>query len=247
MISILALTMYRSELTQRVIEHNLANCGASYELLIADQGTSTVEPEFKSWLSQLNAKYLRLNQNNEGISRSLNQLILRASGDIMIFMPNDITLPERWGVYLEKYSEKIPNSGVMGFLGQGLALPEMTANGFTVYSNHKSASLENSQILGATAWTRAVVDKIGYFCEDYHPYGFEDADFVFRAKLAGFFNYLLPFKSEHLGVDENNDSQYHDIKTFMSLSNVGLHRWRAKNYDRIGLYVPPPIEMPANT
>ncbi len=84
--------------------------------------------------------------------------------------------------------------------------------------------------------TRRLINTIGGFCEAYHPYGLEDSDYCFRAALSGFKNYYIPgLKSEHIGELGGQ------AKEQSFFSNLGLHRWRAHNFYKIGLYEPLPM------
>jgi len=242
--------MGRNELTLSTWRENLKRAGAPYDLYITDQNEAVKNPEFKKELESLGPKYTRFNVGNEGISRSLNQMMIRSANPFYFFMPPDILLPENWLAHLIDAIQSVPSSGIVGFLGQGLQLPKKEVNGLTIYSNcmdgppKDGQALENSQVLGAVGWSYQVVNKIGFFCEDYHPYGWEDADYCFRSQLAGFNNFLVDEQSIDLGNDYHQATMYSEIKKFMSLSNIGLHRWRAANYHIIGLYEKAPIPKP---
>jgi Glycosyl transferase family 2 len=242
--AILALTMGREELTLRLFKENMKKAGYPFELLLTDQGVACGDPKYAVQLLELKPSYHRFNQCNEGVARSLNQMILRSKADLFFFMPNDFELPQDWLKTMVETVEVVEKSGIIGFLGQDLILPKMYVNGKTVYSGHDQPGLEESLVLGAIGFTRTLINTIGYFCEEYHPFGWEDADFCFRAKIAGFFNYLVDAESNHMGVGEHNSETYHLIKRFMATSNIGLHRWRAMNYAKVGVYCPPPIMKP---
>lgn len=240
----MGLCMGRNELTLSTWTENLKRAGAEYDLFITDQGEAVKDQLWKDTLLSFKPKYLRDNLGNEGIARSLNQMMIRSANPYYFFMPPDILLPENWLAKFIDHAQNIPNPGIIGFLGQGLQLPKHEVNGRIIYSNTHSMDLENSQVLGAVGWSYEVVNKIGFFCQDYHPYGWEDADYCFRSHMAGFNNFLIDDHSKDLGNDYHSKTMYSEIKKFMSLSNIGLHRWRAQNYHIIGLYEKPPIPMP---
>jgi predicted glycosyltransferase involved in capsule biosynthesis len=61
--------------------------------------------------------------------------------------------------------------------------------------------------------TRELIDAIGGYNEAYDPYGMQDRDFAERATIAGFTNYYLPdLKSEHIGHDVGNGTEYRAMK-----------------------------------
>lgn len=240
-VSILILTLYRQELALPTITKNLERAGTEdFEILICDQGTE--DEEFINSLKQIRGvSYFRENKNNEGIARALNQLILRRKGEHVFFMPDDILLPENWLVELLKYAEAIPESGIIGFEGQNLILPEHEINGLKIHMKQcKGNPEEGVQVFGATFITKKLLEIIGAFCEGYHPYGLEDSDYCFRCHLAGLLCYYIPgLKSEHLGT--GNNSGMKDIKEFCYWSNLGFHRIRCINYYRSGLFEPWPM------
>ena len=79
--SICMITWGRPRVAKETIAQIMGSAGLDkdqYELLICDQGT--VDADFIDYLKDLDTGYLRLNKFNEGLPRSLNQLILRAKG-----------------------------------------------------------------------------------------------------------------------------------------------------------------------
>lgn len=244
-VSVLGLTWNREELTKQVYDYNLSRTGTDdFELMVCDQGSQ--DSSFIEYLKNLNTTYLRLNKCNEGISRSLNQLIIRAKNDHHVFfMPNDILLPDNWLKNIAEYANEVPYAGIVGFEGQDLILPELTIIGksgkeITIRCETKPEVYQESQVLGAVLLTRDLLNCIGGWDEYFHPYGFEDQDINFRSKIAGFLNFYIPGqRSKHLGVDIDSDN-YKEAKTFSFWSNIGNLRWKSAHYHQIGVYFPFP-------
>lgn len=241
-ISVLFLTFNRPDKALITLDLNLASAGIprdEIELLICDQGTK--DEHFIELLKQTNPDYIRLNVYNEGIARALNQLIIRATTNYFFFMPDDILLPKNWASELLRHVEAIPGSGIVGFEGQDLVLPEVECGGLTIRcnANPQDYLTDSVQVFGATLMTRNMIDVIGGYCEEYHPYGLEDSDLCFRCVLAGFLCYYIPnLKFNHIGVEQDLKRE----KESSFFSNVGLHRWRMFNYYRIGTRCPLPIK-----
>jgi len=203
--SIISLCYGRYDLTKQVYNANLSNCGMPYELLICDQGLGASDDErianmrprneFIEYLKSLSPSHLRLNEYNEGVARSLNQLMIRCSTDYIFFMPPDILLPDNWLRTLVDCASDIAFSGVVGFEEQDLILPEYKTVGSSgknyTLACRRDGALDACQVYGATLVTRKLIDTIGYYCESYHPYGLEDTDYCFRAQLAGFLCYYI--------------------------------------------------------
>lgn len=249
--SIMLLNFNRPEMTQSTLNHNLNNTGTKdYELLFCDQGANGEPrtPDFEkllNYIESIKPAYLRLNNYNEGIARSLNQLIIRAKGEYIYILGNDILMPDKWLSTAIEYAEDIPKSGIIGYEGQDLILPEKIIDCLSGQKRtiryEQNDFLDGSQVYGPILITRQLLDEIGGFCEAFHPYGPEDADICFRAKLAGFMVYYIPgMKIDHIGLQYGNSGTYKSIKEFSFFSNVGLHRWRIFNYSKIGYYEPFP-------
>lgn len=241
--SILCLTWNRCQLSKEVILKNLSRAGlfdSSYELLICDQGTK--DPDFIQFLKSLSPAYLRLNKTNEGVARSLNQLIIRAKGKYFFFMPNDIELPDGWLATLIKYADVIPNSGIIGFQGQDLVLPSEfidCTDGIRreIRCQPDPRILEGCQVFGATLFTRKLIETIGGFDQAYHPFGLEDSDFCFRSRLAGFLCYYIPgVVAVHKGDRSVQDPEYLSNKTYSFMSNLGYHRQKTFLYYKHGIF-----------
>lgn len=234
-LSLLFLTYNRPVLAKEILVKNLETIGldpSEYELLICDQGTE--DYTFTTWLNSLKPAHLRLNKYNEGISRSLNQLILRAKAPNMMYMADDVMMPEGWGKEILRYVEYLPQTGIAGFEMGELKLPLFrwpdSALDVCMNTNRDDIYNDKVQVYGNIVFTKQLIDVIGGFCEEYHPYGLEDADFCFRAILSNFLVYYIPgLKAVHLGMNS-------DAKIRSHYSNVGHHRWRVANYSRIGTF-----------
>lgn len=249
-VTIMGLTYMRKDVTEKVYTNNLKNAGYDYELMVCDNGHRNDDAyEHDSpvkFIESLKPNYFRKNTYNEGIARALNQMIIRSKADLVFFMPSDIILPNNWLKIMVEYATDIPQSGIIGFEGQDLKLPLQnfeTKQGTNKMVNCQTKIvLDGCQIFGATMITRNLINTIGYFCEDYLLFGFEDSDYCFRSQIAGFRNYYIPgLKSEHIANDSDSGSLYRQEKDFALWGNAGMHRWRMHNYGRIGLYVPPPM------
>lgn len=246
-ISILCLTLNRSELAKEVISKNLERCKAPYELLICDQGST--DSGFLDFLKSLKPAYFRQNLHNEGVARALNQLIIRSNGDFLLTMADDILLPDNWGQVAIDYASNIENTGILGFEGQDLKHPEFIITGkdgigrpVCMAPKEMRLGLEGTQVFGNILLPRSTISIIGCFHEGYHPYGLEDSDFCFRAILSNLLVYYIPgLRSQHLGVGETVGETHKANKQFAYYSNLGYHRFRAANYHRLGLYEPLPI------
>lgn len=243
-ISIMFLTYKRQEMAKRVLEQNLNNTGFDdYELLICDQGT--MDESWYEYLMTLKTSYIRLNELNEGVARGLNQLMIRAKGEHVVFMPNDILLPQDWLKSIVEHIEEIPNTGIVGFEGQDYALPDFEITGVSgkkmIIGRDAQMRWDYMCVYGVVCITRTYIDNVGYFDEMYHPYGFEDADLCYRCFYSGLFCYYIKgMRAEHIGIDHTGIEDYRHAKDNFLYSNAAYHKWKSKNYLLTGIYCPPP-------
>lgn len=238
MISCLMLTLDRFKLTRDTFETNIKNAGnQNMEVLIADNGSSDRQI-VQYFAGHPLVKYHRRNSQNEGVARAFNQLFLRARGDHICLLGNDIELPPGWLSELVKYSDGVPNSGIIGMdWGHG-GLPPLTQK-FGIHGHWLDRELD--KVFGVWMIRREVIEKLGFFCERFHPYGLEDSDFNNRVNVAGFNSCYVPathFKSRHVGIKEHDEGQYRTMK------NESLRNNLAVLHDRLAIYKQPGYKEP---
>ncbi len=222
------LTIDRYELTKKVYDINRnramsANC--ELELLVCDNGSQDrrVVEEFRY------AAYHRVNSKNEGINKSFNQLYLRAKGDIICILGNDIEMPEHWLKEAMFYVERVDKCGIIGFdWGHG-GVPEPTLRDGV---SARWLDPVFNRVFGSWVVSRNLIDKIGLFHEGYGPYGIEDSDFNERVNRAGFHSLYHPtLKSKHLGWDVGADSPYRKMKDQSLQANAQLFGHRMREFE----------------
>jgi len=152
------------------------------------------------------------NQKNNGIAGGYNQLIKKAKGEHICFLPNDIVLSENWLVDLIRYNTDVYKSGLTSIHcegDRGVYMPLLNERDeFTsVWKNKEGitsgVSLINMNALGA----------IGKFDETLGVYGREREQFARRLSLLGYYNYYIPNQSSiHLGKEVNEINDYTKMK-----------------------------------
>lgn len=164
---------------------------------------------------------------NEGLEKTRNK-------DAVAILSNDIIMPDNWLKHMVNALTHIPESGMIGIhCVEGLP-DKQTINGIDLHLKKR--------IFGNTLIPRIAIDAVGYFNEDYDPYGMQDSDYSFRLYKTGFLNYYLAgLKSEHIGHDVGNATEYRKMKDegLQSCDEKWL-RW-TKHYDETGNYF---IEKP---
>lgn len=222
------LTLNRAQLTIECTEHNRRTAGMDFDLLVFDNGS---EPE------QHKKMYASISENvtfvtaefNTGVAPAFNNLIWYAQlnkYDLIVLIGNDIKNREGWLAELVKYHKAIPDSGIIA-LNWGCGanpIERKVINGVEVD--------ETTGVFGVWTIPNHVIEKVGYFCEDYHPYGLEDGDYCIRVLGSGFKNYYLPgIWSEHVGADAGENSEYRKMKDESLARNVAKYGENLAKYE----------------
>ena len=153
----------------------------------------------------------------QGISAAINKGIQLSKGyDAVVTMANDILMPDNWLARMVEAAKAIPNTGMCGIhCVEGLGdVTEL--NGVKIHPNYTA--------FGNVLIPFVAINQIGYFNTDYDPYGMQDADYAYRLNNTGYINYYLHgMKSEHLGHDVGQPSDYRRMKD-EGLSSAGA-KW----------------------
>jgi len=142
----------------------------------------------------------------KGIAAAINSGIKESfRHDAIVTMANDILMPDNWLLKMVEAWQTIPNTGMAGIHCVERPGNEKEINGLIVQTCYTA--------FGNVLIPMEAVKKIGYFNEDYDPYGMQDADYAFRLNNTGHINYYLhKMKSEHLGHDVGQPSDYRRMK-----------------------------------
>ena len=142
----------------------------------------------------------------KGISAAINEGILRSHGyDAIVTMANDIIMPDNWLRNMVIAAQSIPETGMCGIhCVEGLG----TEENYKGVAIHKAFTSFGNVLIPMNA-----IKRIGFFNEDYDPYGMNDADYAYRLNATGFLNYYLAgMKAEHIGHDVGNGTEYRKMK-----------------------------------
>lgn len=230
-VSILFITIDRYEITKRVIESNLNNSKYPFEieLFCADNGSSDKRIiEFVS--NHPLKKYHRINSKNEGVAKTFNQLYLRATGDFICLMGNDIEMPYNWLNEMIRYADSIKDSGIIGAdWGHGSVPPISTK--FCIHAHWLNNNL--NRVFGTWVFRRKIIEQIGLFNERFGSYGLEDSDFNERVNRSGFHSLYVPnLKSNHLCNDVGENSEYRKMKDISMQENLKIYQELVNGYDK---------------
>lgn len=115
--------------------------------------------------------------NREGIANALNDaidLLKKGNYDALAFLANDIIEPDNW------------------LIKKAMALDSYERAGIVASSlDFNREYFNNEHIISNWLISKEVIDKIGYFNEDYYPYGPIDLEYCERVWLGGFCTYYV--------------------------------------------------------
>lgn len=232
-ISFLMLTLDRFEKTSYSITKNLQNCGMNpgeYELLVADNGSS--DQLIVDMIATIPClSYHRKNSKNEGVAKAFNQLALRAKGEVIVLLGNDIVLPDGWADSMYRYCKNNPpKMGLVGIQCTVKVNPPSSRGG--VFAHWVDETIPGSMgIFGVTAFSRSFLDDVGLFHDGFDVYGLEDSDLNYRALAAGYDCCYIPgLKSEHIGGDVGENTPYRKMKDESLEKNLAIIHERALHY-----------------
>jgi hypothetical protein len=131
---------------------------------------------------------------------------LRAKGDYLCLIDNDIQLLAGWPRKLVNANRAISDSGISGFHCVLDLSPAEMLHDHEVHVQEK--------VHGIKFFSHAYLNKIGYYTEAFHPFGNEDSEMNRRSIMAGCRNYYLGRgdRSKHLGHDVDEKSPYRQMK-----------------------------------
>lgn len=166
----------------------------------------------------------------KGISAALNEGLDKTKDyDAVVTCANDIEMPDNWLAEMVSYAKAIPNTGMVGIHCVEDKPHPIEVNGKLICQSFTA--------FGNVLMPRKAIDSIGYFNEDYDPYGMQDGDYAYRLNKSGFINYYIPhLSSNHIGADVGQISEYRQMKDAgLALSDEKWKRW-TKHYDETENY-----------
>ena len=170
----------------------LINTNCDFRLIIVDDNSSIDTASYLSSFADKHKKRTMLlkNKKNVGYVKSVNLGVKATSSSYVCFLNSDTVVGEKWltnMILAAEYSKRIgivnPNSNNFGLKEKGLTVSEMAK----VCSKGPSIIAEQAAASGfCMLIKREVINKIGLLDECFGVGFFEDADYSFRAKEAGY-------------------------------------------------------------
>lgn len=219
--AIMMVTYNRLDLTKRMLDSFFPNTIGPYHLIIVDNGSTDGTQEWLTEMVKENAAKITLhfNKENKGIAVGRNQGLQLADtlvpeAEYLCTIDNDIDVHYDW---LRQCIDLIKDNPrlAIGINFEGTEYPLVTRNG-------KSFQKKSDGNLGTacSVFHRDLHKKIGFFTLDYGLYGEEDADWYFRARMAGWEIGYLPGKGSHFGEGDLDVGEYREFKTKQHQENL---------------------------
>lgn len=226
MISVMVITIDRFEISSKVIPDNLTGYHPNaIDLLWADNGSK--DHRIIAHMQSMKPAYSRINRGNEGCAKAFNQLFLRSRGEYLCLMGNDIAMPVGWVESAIQHLDNMPNAGFVGF-SWGIEIPPVSKK-FGIEAHWLTPQL--NRVFGTMVFKRRLVEELGFFSEEYGPYGLEDSDLSERANIAGFNScYVKDMSSQHLVHDVGEQTEYRKMKDASLSSNLTIFSRRVEEF-----------------
>jgi len=195
-VSIIIPTFNQWEYTKQTIESIKEYTDFNYEIIIVDNAsTDNTIKELKNYTE---VKVIS-NKENLGFPKAINQGILKATGDYLLLLNNDVVVTKGW---LDRMLNVINSNKEIGIVGpisnsvSGVQL-DKEAKYKDIEEMHKYAKKVSKKNKGkilafqrvaflCTLIKKDVINQIGGLDERFTPGNFEDDDFCLRAQIVGF-------------------------------------------------------------
>lgn len=215
------VTYNRLELTKRMLDSFAKNTAGHYNLIIVDNGSTDGTQEWLTDWAKENTMVIHLffNKENKGIAVGRNQGLLLADklcpdAKYLCTIDNDIELPKNWLYDCTSIIDANPKMAI-GLNFEATTYPLRTMSGYT-FQVKPVGNLGTA----CSMFHRDLHKAIGFFITEYGLYGEEDADFYFRARIAGWQCGYLKDNGVHFGEGNLDVGEYREFKTQSHKKNL---------------------------
>lgn len=193
--SIIILSFNQMDITLNALDSIRKNTEEDYELIIVENGSTDGSAE---QLRAMDDIILIENTENQGFARGCNQGIGVASGELLLFLNNDVIVPQGWLTPLIRSLTADDTVGMVGPVTNYSAGHQQIPVGYSLIGDmeafaaghrlqHEGRTLEVRRLIGFCLLVkRSVLEEIGGFDEQYGLGNYEDDDLCLRAIRAGY-------------------------------------------------------------
>ncbi|WP_048745176.1 methyltransferase domain-containing protein [Paenibacillus sp. P22] len=194
--SIVMLTFNQLEYTKQCIESIRSYTEPNtYELIIVDNGSTDGSRE---WLAEQEDIRLLLNEENVGFPKGCNQGISMSAGEQILLLNNDVVVTTNW---LSNMLTCLYSDNSIGAVGcvtnncsyyQSIPVEYETIEQMQLFAQRMNVSNpemwdERLMLIGyCYLFKREILDEVGFLDEIFTPGNYEDNDYSYRIRLAGY-------------------------------------------------------------
>jgi len=203
LMSIIVLSWNRLHYSKITIENILKKTTLPNQLILVDNNSSEesgVRQYLKSVKGNKHTKEVIhvFNDRNYGVAGGRNTGLLKASGEYLCTIDDDILVPDRWDVLMADACDKVPGLGITGVNVEPHKFPVRVLNGARVCP--KKGNLGGACL----CLPRRVFKAIGYY-NYFSTYGHEDCAMYYRLVVAKLSSAYIEPRGVHLDKDEDKE------------------------------------------
>jgi len=206
LMSVVMLNWNRLHYTKVTLERILEVSKIPTEIILVDNNSmpeSGVREYLESMRGELEKKFVRViyvfNDKNLGVAGGRNSGLVRASGDYLVTIDDDVMVPDKWDELMAQACDNIPKLGITGVNVEPVTYQIKTISSISV--RPKSGNLGGACL----CLPRRVFKRVGYYNysakDGGNLYGHEDAMMFYRLQMLGLMSaYIVPH-GKHLDTD----------------------------------------------
>jgi len=252
--SIVILTFNNWQKTLVCLESIRAYTTQPYELIVVDNASLD---ETLVNLRQMSDIRLIANKQNKGFAAGVNQGLLAARGEQIVLLNNDTIVSYRWLDNLLAALYSSPRIGIVGPRSNWVIPVQMLKTGCATeaeyhrfadaFNRHDPSKWQEVTCLSGfcVMFRRALVEQIGLMDEQFIFGVYEDADYSYRAMLAGYSLLLAGDTFVHHAGNSGFKGGGLDMKAIAGINRIAYIKKWGFDPDRIA-YVLDDMFLPKN-
>lgn len=231
LMSIVVLNWNRVHYTKQTIENLIKKTSIRHEFIFVDNN-STEESGVREYLLSMrdktNAEHIEyvFNDINFGVGGGRNTGLMKAKGDYLVTIDDDVLVPDNWDVLIAQACDKVPSLGITGVNVEPFNFPIKILNG--VKMRPKQGNLGGACL----CLPLRVFKRVGYYMAE-TIYGHEDSEMRCRLDLCGLKSAYIEPKGTHL--DNDSMKEYRSAKNDAHVGGSKQLKSLAQFRKRLGL------------
>lgn len=223
MFSIIIPTHNRADLVHECMQISLNNTGLprnEYEIIHIDDGSTG--NEVAHVMQQFLPDIQILKKYNDGTVKTKNLGIASARGDWVVIMDSDFQMSPNWLKTTKQYAENFSGLHVICYSDH---MRDKWADQTITQTGLQLIKMKVPLVSGAFAFSRHVIQKVGYLDQAFGFYGLNDAEWTRRVlKAELLFGYVPSIIGKHMGgtgePGKNREKKDESLKKNGSIFNI---------------------------